>query len=378
MRGYRTKIIVASILCAFACILTGCPKGLTEEERAEGQRRVEQAMAIAEEPIRQYYPNVDLSKYYIWAHYNSEFRDYTDWVGGYATGSEEFEGFSVNIVTKEIYVSYEWPRMNAYVEKLFKDLYQLNQFDNNDIEYSINGYKSVPAYVNDPEKDDWSIHNELPLGVFVDDDFCRDFLDSGEYSFTFSVKVSENVNMKLFKEADVTALGSNAHVYVEQYSNEVFHDETKRYSFDKTKRDLIGEKTIEQYVVHSKKVQNADGTESKEAIVEDLSDPLSNDYFEMVAITADNRSDDTFEVTFTFRNVSEKAYFINGEKITPYGIWKETISYAKTKWREMSGKKNWIHYKLYDEKGNLIFSGGFCFVVDEEFNVTDMEVFEEQ
>ena len=258
MRGYRTKIIVASILCAFACILTGCPKGLTEEERAEGQRRVEQAMAIAEEPIRQYYPHVDLSKYYIWAHYNSQFQDYTDWVGGYATGSEEFGGFSVNIVTKEIYVSYEWPRMNAYVEKLFKDLYQLNQFDNNDIEYSINGYKSVPAYVNDPEKDDWSIHNELPLGVFVDDDFCRDFLESGEYSFTFSFKVIENVNMKLFKEADVTALGSNAHVYVEQYSNEVFHDETKRYSFDKTKRDLIGEKTIETYEAHSEKSQKDD------------------------------------------------------------------------------------------------------------------------
>lgn len=81
-------------------------------------------------------------------------------------------------------------------------------------------------------------------------------------------------------------------------------------------------------------------------------------------------------IEFEFRNISDQTYYKNDdEEILPGDTWKKTIIDNADRWQQYIGKQNWIHFFLCDGEHRKIFAGGLCFVMDEDLQIQDMELF---
>ena len=106
---------------------------------------------------------------------------------------------------------------------------------------------------------------------------------------------------------------------------------------------------------------------------------VQNEYFSAALKSyEEDTENDTLTIVFEFTNITGEMFYKSDEEIPAGGSWEKTIMYTTAQWQKFAGKDNWIHYDLYDEEQNPLFSGGLRFVTDDELNVTEMEVFEEQ
>ena len=153
----------------------------------------------------------------------------TDWVRGmYLDGGEET--ILINVLTKEIFVTSEWYKIDSYGRKLVTDLYGL---DDTNMRCSVVGYLERPYCIDDPDKyGNLIIGDVLPLGAIVNDDFARNLMNNDDYSIKYMLEVNEDVNMKIFEETDHSQLGSNVQIQVKQYDNEYFRLKSLNYNSD--------------------------------------------------------------------------------------------------------------------------------------------------
>ena len=79
----------------------------------------------------------------------------------------------------------------------------------------------VPYCCNDIDKyGNMDIYGMLPIDVVADDDFIAEFLNNPDYPKTCYLTVGEDFDMSIFEDTDISSLGNNVRVQVEQYSNE--------------------------------------------------------------------------------------------------------------------------------------------------------------
>ncbi|MCR4642889.1 MAG: hypothetical protein K5697_12795 [Lachnospiraceae bacterium] len=124
--------------------------------------------------------------------------------------------------------------------------------------------------------------------------------------------------------------------------------------------------------------EDADDGDAAAEIVQ-IGSAVQNEYFSAALKSyEEDTENDMLTVVFEFTNITGEMYYKSDEEIPAGGSWERSIMYTTAQWQKFAGKDNWIHYDLYDKEQNPLFSGGLRFVMDDELNVTEMEVFEEQ
>ena len=119
--------------------------------------------------------------------------------------------------------------------------------------------------------------------------------------------------------------------------------------------------------------------EDAAAEIAQIGSAVQNEYFSAALKSyEEDTENDMLTVVFEFTNITGEMYYKSDEEIPAGGSWERSIMYTTAQWQKFAGKDNWIHYDLYDKEQNPLFSGGLRFVMDDELNVTEMEVFEEQ
>ena len=229
----KTEKILSCIIpiCFLSCFLMGCPSPNDESKQAE--EHVSQAIPIIEEEVTDLYPHARIktkSFYGIGAPNMGPDHLVTDWVSGiYLDGGEK--EVMMNVITKDIYVSSEWYKINSFAMESVRDLYGL---DLGNMDGSVHGCIEKPYCIDDPDKyGNLEIWDMLPLGTEVDDDYARNLLNDENYRFVYELQVNEDVDMIVFEETDFSSLGSNVHIHVKQYNNECFkYMDTPNYNAD--------------------------------------------------------------------------------------------------------------------------------------------------
>lgn len=113
--------------------------------------------------------------------------------------------------------------------------------------------------------------------------------------------------------------------------------------------------------------------------MDESTETCRNDFF---SVRLKSREEDqerkSVKLIFEFTNITDEVYFKNDEEIQPEATWEKFIYDSVDRWMKTSvGKDNWIHYRLFDERQQEIFRGGLCFRVDEDIQITYMELFAE-
>lgn len=82
-----------------------------------------------------------------------------------------------------------------------------------------------------------------------------------------------------------------------------------------------------------------------------------------------------FEIT----NLSDYTVckYVGEETYAPGESWERKILDRKSRWEKLILKDNWVHFNLFNENEEKIFSGGFKFVLDEDLQVRDLEIFDD-
>lgn len=119
---------------------------------------------------------------------------------------------------------------------------------------------------------------------------------------------------------------------------------------------------------------------------EDESGWLENEFFQArLKLLEENTTDDGYgnvqhslTVIFAFKNKTDQTFYKNDEEILPGAVWEKKITYPVKMWEDEIGQRYWIHYQLSDADGNVLFTGGLCFEMDQELNVVNMELFSDQ
>ncbi len=239
-RKIRTLTII--LLATAAGLLGGCfAKGYTaEEEKAQLSR----AIMIAREYQGKYAPDGRLKENTFHVYDSMKEGDHklylTDWVyGNYLDGGEY--NMYVNTNTNMIYSDREWISVASYCRRLAGDLYGL---DEDKMTVDVWGSAEVPFCEDDAAFGMLTLSNMLPATDTVDEAYLRDLMAKDDYRFSYSIDVSEDVDMDMFRTLDTKPLGRNVSIRVRQFSDEVFDDR----KFHPEKRSIANkEGLIDEY-----------------------------------------------------------------------------------------------------------------------------------
>lgn len=140
------------------------------------------------------------------------------------------------------------------------------------------------------------------------------------------------------------------------------------------------EATIETKSVEAE----APETESEEVLIvesaaEETEDIIKNDFFS-VRLDSMTEEEDNVTITFIFTNVSDISYYKGDEEFHPGDSWEKVIRFTRNKWESYDDV--YIHYKLcdasiYDPEAKVLFAGGAKYEMDEELNISNLEIFED-
>lgn len=136
----------------------------------------------------------------------------TDWVTGEYDSGKTVDVL-VNVKSGEIFTSAEWEKVDAYCIDLAEKLYG---FDNGGVSIAVTGILPRP-YFADSNVPGFGIPNMLPAGVTVNDDYIKSLLADGEYQLLYIIRISDEIDISIFKDTDHSSLGSNVQLHVEQY-----------------------------------------------------------------------------------------------------------------------------------------------------------------
>lgn len=132
-------------------------------------------------------------------------------------------------------------------------------------------------------------------------------------------------------------------------------------------------------------------TESMEAEPEEAK-PVENDAEadapedivknEFLSVSLDSMTEEEGNVviTFVFTNVSDISYYKGDEEYQPGDSWEKIIRFTRDKWENYDNV--YIHYKLcdssiYDPDAQVLFAGGAHYEMDENLNISNLEIFED-
>ena len=141
----------------------------------------------------------------------------TDWVTGEYDSGKTVDVL-VNVKSGEIFTSAEWDKVETYCLDLAESLYGA---DNAGVSIAVTGIIPRP-YFEGAKVSGFGIPNMLPAGVTADEDYIKALLADGEYQLIYIIRISDDVDIGIFKETDHSALGSNVRVHVEQYTKTDF------------------------------------------------------------------------------------------------------------------------------------------------------------
>lgn len=141
----------------------------------------------------------------------------TDWVTGEYDSGKTVDVL-VNVKSGEILTSAEWDKVESYCLDLAKNLYGA---DSGSVSIAVTGILPRP-YFADSNVPGFGIPNMLPAGVTADEEYIKALLADGEYQLLYIIRISDEVDISIFKDTDHSALGSNVQVHVEQYKKADF------------------------------------------------------------------------------------------------------------------------------------------------------------
>ncbi len=112
---------------------------------------------------------------------------------------------------------------------------------------------------------------------------------------------------------------------------------------------------------------------------EELEDIVKNEFFS-VYLDSMTEEDENVTITFIFTNVSDISYYKGDEEFHPGDSWEKVIRFTRDKWESYDNV--YLHYKLcdasvYDPDANILFSGGAKYEMDEDLNISNLEIFED-
>lgn len=116
-----------------------------------------------------------------------------------------------------------------------------------------------------------------------------------------------------------------------------------------------------------------------ESAAEETEDIIKNDFFS-VRLDSMTEEEDNVTITFIFTNVSDISYYKGDEEFYPGDSWEKVIRFTRDKWESYDDV--YIHYKLcdasiYDPEAKVLFAGGAKYEMDEELNISNLEIFED-
>lgn len=116
-----------------------------------------------------------------------------------------------------------------------------------------------------------------------------------------------------------------------------------------------------------------------ESAAEETEDIIKNDFFS-VHLDSMTEEEDNVTITFIFTNVSDISYYKGDEEFHPGDSWEKVIRFTRDKWESYDDV--YIHYKLcdasiYDPEAKVLFAGGAKYEMDEELNISNLEIFED-
>lgn len=116
-----------------------------------------------------------------------------------------------------------------------------------------------------------------------------------------------------------------------------------------------------------------------ESAAEETEDIIKNDFFS-VRLDSMTEEEDNVTITFIFTNVSDISYYKGDEEFHPGDSWEKVIRFTRDKWESYDDV--YIHYKLcdasiYDPEAKVLFAGGAKYEMDEELNISNLEIFED-
>lgn len=239
MRKIFATVITSLVFSLFILGLSGCGNDYTViREDPECAEEKEAALEILNEKVPEYYPDIDFSTYFFNAYicnaYLSGERE-TDLVFASETKADkytDFDRFMVNIVSKDVYTNFESQPVFDYAEKLVKEHYQI---DEDDIMIDIYFQVSVPLFGDhDLPGDRTTVKDLLPLGTVVDEAYITEGLESGYFYMHYSIAVDEDVDLNdMIEKTDLSSLGINKEIIIEQYSHEDFQRYTSQCLYPK-------------------------------------------------------------------------------------------------------------------------------------------------
>lgn len=114
-----------------------------------------------------------------------------------------------------------------------------------------------------------------------------------------------------------------------------------------------------------------------ESAAEETEDIIKNDFFS-VRLDSMTEEEDNVTITFIFTNVSDISYYKGDEEFHPGDSWEKVIRFTRDKWESYDDV--YIHYKLcdasiYDPEAKVLFAGGAKYEMDEELNISNLEIF---
>ncbi len=224
----KSKLITVFAVALSTCILCACfPKGYTDKEE---KAQINAAVALTEKYTDEYAPDAYISK-----------RDFcvldrqtegnpklylTDWAEGKFKDSKNHKNYSVYVNTKtgEVYTDHNWDEVDSYGRKLFyeqfEDAYKMN--------FTLLGFLTLPYKDGDNSFGDITLSKMLPGDEETNESFVKDVFFGSDYEMTYYVDVSEDCDMDMFRNADISALGKKARLHVRQYSEDDFYKKTSQ------------------------------------------------------------------------------------------------------------------------------------------------------
>lgn len=222
----KSKLITVFAVALSTCILCACfPKGYTDKEE---KAQINAAVALTEKYTDEYAPDAYISKSDFCVLDRQTEGDpklyLTDWAEGKFKDSKNHKNYSVYVNTKtgEVYTDHNWDDALSYGRKLFyeqfEDAYKMN--------FTLLGFLTLPYKDGDNSFGDITLSKMLPGDEETNESFVKDVFFGDDYEMIYYVDVTEDCDMDMFRNADISALGKKARLLVRQYSADDFYART--------------------------------------------------------------------------------------------------------------------------------------------------------
>lgn len=115
---------------------------------------------------------------------------------------------------------------------------------------------------------------------------------------------------------------------------------------------------------------------------------VQNEYFSVKLISNEEmeeqyeefKDDPNIRIVFEITNLTEHTICKNvgEETYEPGSSWERSLYDRQSRWEKGALKDNWVHFNLFDENGEKFFGGGFRFVLDEDLQIRELEIFDDK